>query len=50
MIVDFGDFVAFARLFGKRATDPEFSDSFDLDNDGLVGFSDFIILAQAMGN
>lgn len=41
--VDFDDFVAFARGFGK--SDP----TFDLDGDGRVGFSDFVAFARAFG-
>ena len=47
--VGFGDFVIFARAFGKRVNETGYDAKFDLDGDGLVGFSDFVIFAQQFG-
>jgi hypothetical protein len=45
-IVDFADFVAFARGFGARVGDGAFEARLDLDGDGEVGFLDFIAFAR----
>jgi hypothetical protein len=45
---DFRDFLLFASHFGEDLTSPNFDIRFDLDGDGSVGFTDFIILAAAI--
>ena len=46
----FGDFVLFAGKFGLSEEDEGYDVRFDLDGNGAVGFSDFVILAAAFGN
>ena len=45
---DFRDFLLFAAQFGKSSSSPDFDIQFDLDGDGSVGFTDFVILAEAI--
>ena len=42
-IVDFGDFILFAKAFGSKQS------LFDLDGSGSVDFSDFILIAKRFG-
>lgn len=42
------DFFVFSAHFGRRVTSSAFDPRFDLDDNGVVGFSDFVILAEAM--
>ena len=42
-IVDFGDFILFAQVFGSSQS------SFDLDGSGSVDFGDFILFARRFG-
>ena len=48
-IVNFPDFIEFARRFGKRSEDPAFSPAYDLDDNGSVEFADFVQFARAFG-
>ncbi len=47
--VDFGDFLAFAAVFGADSADDRFDDRFDLNGDSDIGFPDFLEFAQAFG-
>ena len=47
--VDFPDFLAFAGVFGKTSSDPDFDARMDLDENGTVEFSDFLIFARVFG-
>ena len=48
-VVNFLDFVLFAAHFGSEEGDSNWDPVFDLDNDGRVGFSDFLILVSHLG-
>ncbi len=48
-VVEFPDFVLFARRFGVSRGDETFEARYDLDGDGNVGFSDFLIFARNFG-
>jgi hypothetical protein len=48
-IVNFPDFVEFAKNFGKKQEDEGFDAKFDLNGDGIVNFPDFVEFAQAFG-
>lgn len=49
--VDFGDFLKFAQVFGRRTGRLESPFArYDLDMDGVVGFGDFILFARAFGH
>ena len=48
-IVNFQDFVDFARHFGTKKDDPTYNVKFDLDLDGSIGFSDFVAFAMRFG-
>ena len=49
-MVDFPDFILFAVAFGTRTGEFSFQISFDLDDDGQVGFRDFLRFAGAFGS
>ncbi len=48
-IVNFDDFVAFAKRFGAAEGAPNYDAKFDLDGDKKIGFGDFVIFAQNFG-
>ncbi len=48
-IVNFSDFVEFARAFGAQESTPNYDAKFDLDSNGQIGFSDFVIFAASFG-
>lgn len=48
-VVDFPDFLRFARGFGKSKDDVAFDAVLDLDQSGDIGFPDFIQFAQSFG-
>ena len=49
-VVDFDDFLAFAKGFGKnRITHFDFDSRLDFDGDNVVGFNDFLLLAADFG-
>ncbi len=45
-LVGFSDFVAFAGVFGAQRGDSKYVAEFDLNNDGGIGFDDFVICQQ----
>lgn len=45
---DFRDFLLFAARFGETTSSPGFDIRFDLDGNGSIGFTDFVILANAI--
>jgi len=47
--VDFSDFLAFARTYGKAAGQEGFAAACDLDDDGRVGFEDFLTFVASYG-
>jgi len=47
-IPNFRDFLLFAARFGETSASPNFDIRFDLDGDGAIGFTDFLILANAI--
>lgn len=47
--VDFQDFILFASHFGSSQNQDQYNAQFDLDNNGNIGFSDFLIFVQAFG-
>ncbi|MBE85274.1 MAG: hypothetical protein CME21_22180 [Gemmatimonadetes bacterium] len=47
-IADFRDFLLFAARFGETTSSPNFDTQFDLDGNGSIGFSDFLILVNAI--
>ncbi|MCZ6632041.1 MAG: putative Ig domain-containing protein [bacterium] len=47
--VDFTDFLAFVRGFGKRTEDPDFDPDLDIDGNGAVDFPDFLIFTRFFG-
>ncbi len=47
--VDFQDFLAFAGVFGKPASDSDVAARMDFDGNGTVEFSDFLIFAGVFG-
>ena len=47
--VDFPDFLAFAGVFGKTSSDPDFDVRMDLDKSGKIDFPDFLIFAGVFG-
>ena len=47
-IPNFRDFLLFAARFGETTSSPDFDIRFDLDGDGSIGFTDFLILANAI--
>ncbi len=47
--VDFDDFLAFARGFGRSAGEAGFETGHDLDGDGKVGFGDFLVFVSGFG-
>ena len=47
--VDFPDFLAFAGVFGKPASDSDVATRMDFDDNGKVEFSDFLIFAGVFG-
>ena len=49
-VVNFPDFVLFARHFGSSQGDPDFDPIFDLNGDGSVNFPDFIIFVRHFGD
>ena len=49
LIIDFDDFLIFARHFGRISSDPDFDPRFDFDGDGMVGFLDFLKFAAEFG-
>ncbi len=48
-IVNFQDFVNFARHFGAKKDDATYNVKFDLDLNGEIGFSDFVTFAIRFG-
>jgi hypothetical protein len=48
-IVDFRDFIALIRHFGAREGEPDYDPVYDLDNNGIIGFSDFLIFTRQYG-
>lgn len=46
-VVDFSDFLAFASVFGKSASDDDFDVRFDLNGNDAVDFPDFLIFVSA---
>ncbi len=48
-MVDFNDFLIFARGFGKSAGDADFNAKLDLDGDGTIDFGDFLRFVDAFG-
>ena len=42
--VDLYDFLAFAGQFGSRQGDGRYDARYDLDSDGEIGFSDFLLI------
>ncbi len=48
-IVNFQDFVNFARHFGAKKNDATYNVKFDLDLNGEIGFSDFVTFAIRFG-
>ncbi|MBU2458899.1 MAG: hypothetical protein KKB29_00865, partial [Nanoarchaeota archaeon] len=48
-IVDFPDFLMFAKNYGKTTGMADFDTRFDLVEDGTIGFSDFLKFAQDYG-
>ena len=49
LMINFDDFLIFARHFGRISSDPDFDPRFDFDRDGVVGFLDFLKFADAFG-
>lgn len=47
--VDFEDFVAFAAAFNSKKGDANYNPQADVDDDGTVGFSDFVTAAASFG-
>lgn len=47
-VVQFGDFLLFAEVFGLDVLDPG-QERFDLDGDGTIAFSDFLIFSGSFG-
>ena len=47
--VNFSDFIAFAKNFGRSEGDENYDATFDLTGDGNVNFSDFIEFAKQFG-
>ena len=47
--VNFADFIAFARGFGKTDRDADFDARLDLNNNGEVDFQDFVLFARQFG-
>ena len=47
--VNFADFIAFARGFGKTDQDADFDARLDLNNNGEVDFQDFVLFARQFG-
>lgn len=48
-VVNLADFLLFAAHFGTNDGDPNWDPLFDLDSDGQVGFSDFLIFIRNWG-
>ena len=48
-VVDFKDFILFARAFGGEDGDEKYQKRIDLDRDGEIGFRDFVLFAQWFG-
>ena len=47
--VDFPDFLAFAGVFGKTSSDPDFDVRMDLNGNGEIDFPDFLVFAGVFG-
>jgi len=47
--IDFGDFLLFAKNYGKQEGDEGFDAKFDLNGNGKVDFADFLIFAKNYG-
>jgi hypothetical protein len=47
--VGFGDFIAFAGVFGANSASDNWDPKFDLDGDGEIGFTDFLAFAGVFG-
>ena len=45
----FPDFLQFVALFGLNRGDAGYDARYDLDEDGTIGFADFLIFASAFG-
>ena len=48
-VVDFGDFVLFARAFGSGEGDENYQEKYDLDGDREIAFGDFVVFAGRFG-
>ncbi len=48
--VGFDDFLAFATHYRAQTGDAAYDLEFDLDNDGEIGLTDFIIFAEFFGS
>ena len=46
--VNVGDFLSFAFKYGMRRGDAEYDARYDLDSDGEIGFSDFLIFTDQL--
>jgi len=47
--VDFIDYLNFAKHFGTNSSDADFDPQIDLDQNGIVGFADFVLFVQSFG-
>lgn len=47
--INFADFVAFAKHYGRQAGDPGFDPTYDLNGDRRIAFDDFLIFAKNYG-
>ena len=47
--VDFRDFLAFAKAYGKTPGDVGYNPACDLNDDGDVDFDDFLVLGSVYG-
>jgi len=45
----FIDFLAFSAAYGSKKGEPKYSEKFDLNNDGQIGFPDFFIFSRYYG-
>ena len=49
-MVAFADFVLFAGVFGSEEGEGKYASRYDLNDDGGIGFEDFVIFARNFGN
>ena len=47
--IDIADFLLLVSRFGLTTGDPGFEAKYDIDGNGIVGFSDFLIFAEGFG-